>query len=84
MNGRYQVWLTTLILLFSPAATLAATPGLTPAQLVTLDRAAGPRPEIQHYERQDQFVTDLLAWQTRKNQLQQRLENGENISPPPP
>ena len=81
-SGVGQARLLLSVLLTLPSFLFASP--LSQQQANILERAAGPRPEIQHYERQDQFVTDLLAWQTRKNQLQQRLENGENISPPPP
>jgi len=68
-----------------PAATLAAGDnGLSQGQQQALEQALGPRPDIQNYRRQDQFVTDLLAWQQRKTRLTARLSRGESITPPRP
>ena len=49
-----------------------------------LARALGPRPEIRDYTRQDRFVTDLLAWQRHKSELEAKLARGESIAPPAP
>ena len=49
-----------------------------------LVRALGPRPEIRDYTRQDRFVTDLLAWQRHKSELEAKLARGESIAPPAP
>ena len=49
-----------------------------------LVRALGPRPEIRDYTRQDRFVTDLLAWQRHKSELEAKLARGEPIAPPAP
>ncbi len=49
-----------------------------------LARALGPRPEIRNYTRQDRFVTDLLAWQRHKSELEAKLARGESITPPAP
>ena len=49
-----------------------------------LARALGPRPEILDYTRQDRFVTDLLAWQRHKSELEAKLARGESIAPPAP
>ncbi|MEQ3724922.1 hypothetical protein [Alcanivorax sp.] len=49
-----------------------------------LARAVGPRPEIRDYTRQDRFVTDLLAWQRHKSELEAKLARGESIAPPTP
>lgn len=68
-----------------PAATLASGDnGLSQGQQQALEQALGPRPDIQNYRRQDQFVTDLLAWQQRKTRLTARLSRGESITPPRP
>ena len=68
-----------------PAATSAAGDnGLSQGQQQALEQALGPRPDIQNYRRQDQFVTDLLAWQQRKTRLTARLSRGESITPPRP
>ena len=68
-----------------PAATLAAGDnGLSQGQQQALEQALGPRPDIQNYRRQDQFVTDLLAWQQRTTRLTARLSRGESITPPRP
>ena len=49
-----------------------------------LARALGSRPEIRDYTRQDRFVTDLLAWQRHKSELEAKLARGEPIAPPAP
>ena len=49
-----------------------------------LARALGTRPEIRDYTRQDRFVTDLLAWQRHKSELEAKLARGESIAPPAP
>jgi len=49
-----------------------------------LARALGARPEIRDYTRQDRFVTDLLAWQRHKSELEAKLARGESIAPPAP
>ena len=49
-----------------------------------LVRALGARPEIRDYTRQDRFVTDLLAWQRHKSELEAKLARGEPIAPPAP
>lgn len=49
-----------------------------------LARALGARPEIRDYTRQDRFVTDLLAWQRHKSELEAKLARGEPIAPPAP
>ena len=68
-----------------PVATSAAGDnGLSQGQQQALEQALGPRPDIQNYRRQDQFVTDLLAWQQRKTRLTARLSRGESITPPRP
>lgn len=46
--------------------------------------ALGARPEIRDYTRQDRFVTDLLAWQRHKSELEAKLARGEPIAPPAP
>ena len=80
MQGVRQCCLAVLIFLaIAPPAALAA-PGLSEAQQEALDNASGPRPDIHSYQRQDQFVTDLLAWQARREQLKKRLEKGESLS----
>ena len=68
-----------------PVATMAAgDSGLSQPQQQALEQALGPRPDIHNYSRQDQFVTDLLAWQQRKARLTARLARGESITPPRP
>ncbi|MCG8394273.1 MAG: hypothetical protein MI745_14435 [Pseudomonadales bacterium] len=57
---------------------------LSADQQAQLAQALGPRPEIRDYDRQDQFVTDLLAWQRRKTELENRLARGQAITTPPP
>ncbi|WP_348719600.1 hypothetical protein [uncultured Alcanivorax sp.] len=69
-------------LLATPAS--ANDDSLTEAQQHALKQALGPRPDIHDYQRQDQFVTDLLAWQQRKTRLTARLARGESIAPPRP
>lgn len=74
-----------LLGLLLPAATMAAgDSGLSQPQQQALEQALGPRPDIHNYSRQDQFVTDLLAWQQRKTRLTARLARGESITPPRP
>ena len=63
-------------LLATPAS--ANDDSLTEAQQHALKQALGPRPDIHDYQRQDQFVTDLLAWQQRKTRLTARLARGES------
>lgn len=52
----------------------------TERQQSTLASVLGPRPEIQHYARQDKFVTDLLAWQRHKTELEAKQARGEAIA----
>ena len=85
MNGRA---LHTTIMLIS-AMALALSGQALAAQGVespqdALARALGPRPEIRDYTRQDRFVTDLLAWQRHKSELEAKLARGESIAPPAP
>lgn len=85
MNGRA---LQTTIMLISVMAlalsgqALAAQGAESPQD--ALARALGPRPEIRDYTRQDRFVTDLLAWQRHKSELEAKLARGESIAPPAP
>lgn len=85
MNGR--VLHTTIMLI--GVMTLALS-GQAPAaqgvesQQDALARTLGPRPEIRDYVRQDTFVTDLLAWQRHKSELEAKLARGESIAPPTP
>lgn len=66
------------------ALARADAPALNDSQRQALEQALGPRPDIHDYPRQDQFVTDLLAWQQRKSRLVEKLARGESISPPRP
>lgn len=66
-----------------PAVSIAQT-ALNDSQRALLADALGPRPDIRDYNRQDRFVTDLLAWQGKRSQLAERLSRGEPIVPPPP
>ncbi|MZR63462.1 hypothetical protein [Alcanivorax sp. DP30] len=66
-----------------PASSLA-NQELSGEQQVMLERALGPRPEIRNYSQQDQFVTDLLAWKSRRKTLTRKLLKGEAILPPAP
>ena len=72
-------WLALLLL----AGSALASP-LNPADEEVLRQALGPRPEIRNYSKQDQFVTDLLAWKARRKALTEKLIRGENILPPQP
>ena len=85
MNG--HALQTTIILISVMALTLsgqalAAQDVESPQD--ALARAVGPRPEIRDYTRQDRFVTDLLAWQRHKSELEAKLARGESIAPPTP
>ena len=85
MNGRALH--TTIMLISAMALALSgqalAAPGVESPQ-DALARALGPRPEIRDYTRQDRFVTDLLAWQRHKSELEAKLARGESIAPPAP
>lgn len=71
-----------LVLLFLSTSILASS--LDPADEERLRQALGPRPEIRNYSQQDQFVTDLLAWKSRRKTLTRKLLEGEAILPPAP
>ena len=81
---RFIVLLTLLGLLLPATASAAGDNDLSQPQQQALKQALGPRPDIHDYSRQDQFVTDLLAWQQRKSRLTARLARGESIAPPRP
>ena len=85
MNGRALH--TTIMLISAMALALSgqalAAQGVESSQ-DALARALGPRPEIRDYTRQDRFVTDLLAWQRHKSELEAKLARGESIAPPAP
>jgi len=81
---RFIVLLTLLGPLLPASASAAGNNGLSEPQQQALQQALGPRPDIHDYSRQDQFVTDLLAWQQRKTRLTARLSRGESIAPPRP
>ena len=61
-----------------------ASPELSDEQQIMLEQALGPRPEIRNYSKQDQFVTDLLAWKARRKELTEKLHAGQAILPPQP
>lgn len=76
-----------LLALLGPLLTAHASAddgSLTKPQQQALKQALGPRPDIHDYQRQDQFVTDLLAWQQRQTRLTAKLARGEFIAPPRP
>lgn len=81
---RLIVLLTLLGPLLSATASATDAHELSQPQQQALKQALGPRPDIHDYSRQDQFVTDLLAWQQRKTRLIARLARGESIAPPQP
>ena len=85
MNGRALH--TTIMLISAMALALSgqalAAQGVESSQ-DALARALGPRPKIRDYTRQDRFVTDLLAWQRHKSELEAKLARGESIAPPAP
>jgi hypothetical protein len=81
---RLIMLLTLLGTLLPTVAAAAGSSGLSQPQQQILKQALGPRPDIHEYDRQDQFVTDLLAWQQRKTRLTARLSRGESITPPRP
>ncbi|EKF75925.1 hypothetical protein A11A3_00485 [Alcanivorax hongdengensis A-11-3] len=65
-------------------------PVISPAQTGPDDQARqlaqvlGPRPQINDYDNQDRFVTDLLAWEQHRSALKKKLARGESIAPPAP
>lgn len=81
---RLIMLLTLLGPLLSATASATDASELSQPQQQALKQALGPRPDIHDYSRQDQFVTDLLAWQQRKTRLIARLASGESIAPPRP
>ncbi|MCK0153528.1 hypothetical protein MWU49_07430 [Alcanivorax sp. S6407] len=83
IRGNVILRLILIVGLCYPLASLAG-PDLTDEQQGMLEQALGPRPEIRNYDRQDQFVTDLLAWKARRKELTDRLLEGEAILPPEP
>ena len=83
IQGKVIICLSLLCWALSPACSIAS-PDLSGEQLVMLDSALGPRPEIRNYSQQDQFVTDLLAWKARRKALTNKLLQGLSILPPHP
>lgn len=68
-----------------PASALATdNNGLESPHQQVLQQVLGSRPDIHDYSRQDEFVTDLLAWQRQKAALAARLAKGESIAPKSP
>ncbi|KGD64221.1 hypothetical protein Y5S_02523 [Alcanivorax nanhaiticus] len=83
VRGKIILFLGLVCGIILPAAS-AANPDLPHEQQRILEQALGPRPEIRNYSKQDQFVTDLLAWKARRKTLTQKLQQGEDILPPQP
>lgn len=80
---QHRRFLAALFVLLITAGSASAA-SLDPADEEALRQVLGPRPEIRNYSKQDQFVTDLLAWKARRKTLTQKLQQGEDILPPQP
>lgn len=80
--GKRRHLVASLFLLLWAGTCLASQ--LTAEDEAALQQALGPRPEIRNYNKQDQFVTDLLAWKARRKELTDKLLEGKEILPPQP